>query len=122
MSTCTGCGESFRKGKRRNVLLPTGELVTRLVCGGCASRALAIVPVRRAALCTCCPGGDTREASVCARCSNEMAHRAVASALAPFIAHIRGLAKAYRLNDDPRAAGLEVAAEVLDAGRITGES
>lgn len=105
MTVCAGCGERFRKGKRRGVLLPTGELVTRLVCGGCASRALAIVPVRRSALCSSCPGSDSREASVCARCSNEMAHRAVTTALAPFIAYIRGLAKAYRLNDDAEGGG-----------------
>lgn len=115
MTTCAGCGSTFRKGKRRAVLLPSGEIAQRLVCGDCAKRAFALVPVRRAVLCTSCPSGDAREASVCGRCSNEAAHKAVGMALAPFVERIRGMLTAYRADAHPNAAGLEMALDVLES-------
>jgi len=44
---CPGCGEPFRKGRKALLLLPTGELEPRRVCGDCASKvALRIVPIQ----------------------------------------------------------------------------
>jgi hypothetical protein len=114
VSLCPACGATFRKGRRRGLLLPSGELTTRLVCPPCAARALSIVPVQRPALCrSCSPPSAAREATVCAGCAGAEADRAYASAVAPFVERLRGLAKAYRLNGDPRAGGLEMAAEIL---------
>jgi predicted amidophosphoribosyltransferase len=115
VSLCPACGAAFRKGKRRPVLFETGELLQRLVCLDCARLALSIVPKRRALLCKQCPPGDTREGVVCARCSNDAAHRAAALVLGPFAERLRNLAKAYRLDDKPQWFGLEMAADMLES-------
>jgi hypothetical protein len=103
------------------VLLPSGDLVARVVCLACAKRAVAIVPVKRSQLCSSCTiPSDTREASVCGRCLNEQVHKAVTMSLQPFATHLHGLAKAYRLNSDPKAEGLQMAAELLESARPEG--
>ena len=49
MSTCPACGDAFRKGRKALILLPTGELSPRVVCGPCATTvAVRIVPVSKA--------------------------------------------------------------------------
>jgi hypothetical protein len=52
---------------------------------------------------------------VCARCSNDAAHRAAALVLGPFAERLRNLAKAYRLDDKPQWFGLEMAADMLES-------
>ena len=48
MSSCPACGDDFRKGRKALVLLPTGELVPRIVCKDCASTvAVRIVPMNK---------------------------------------------------------------------------
>jgi hypothetical protein len=92
----------------------SGDVVVRLVCRVCAGRALAIVPMLRSTVCGQCRDHD---ASVCGGCANDNAHRAVRTALQPFAERLRQLAKAYRLNADPRHEGLDMAADILDAAR-----
>lgn len=50
MSRCPACGDAFRKGRKALILLPTGELSPRVVCGPCATTvAVRIVPVSKGA-------------------------------------------------------------------------
>lgn len=46
MKRCGACDTPFHKGRRRLVLLPTGELVSRLVCQTCAAGGVCIVATR----------------------------------------------------------------------------
>lgn len=114
MSTaCPACGEPMRKGHRRYLQMPSGELVMRVVCKACVKRALQVVSVSRTAPpCDVC---RDKGASVCTGCSALMVAKAHALKLAPYVEQIRKLAKAYRLNDDPKHEGLEMAADVLEA-------
>ncbi|HTA20260.1 MAG TPA: hypothetical protein VK989_13270 [Polyangia bacterium] len=43
MSRCKGCGAEFRRGLKRSLLLPSGDVVGAIVCRACASRALSIL-------------------------------------------------------------------------------
>lgn len=116
MSTCPTCGESFRKGRRTSVITDAGDIVVRLVCPRCAKRAVKIVASTRAKLCNLCPPGETREATACSSCLNKCAHSAVVASWQPLVERLRGAAKAYRLNGDPLATGLEMAADIIMAG------
>lgn len=43
MSRCKACGATFRRGKIRSILSPSGELQSAIVCPSCAGRCLKIV-------------------------------------------------------------------------------
>jgi hypothetical protein len=115
MTICRTCGNAFRKGKRRHVLLPDGTLKPFLVCGSCAAKAVSIVPVDRGGVCSACrPTSEARTATLCSGCANTMALGAVRGVLQPYADKLRKLAKAYRLNSDPKHEGLDMAADVLE--------
>jgi hypothetical protein len=92
---CHTCGETFRKGRRVSVLLPTGELAGALVCIACADRALRIVaPLPNAA-------STVRE-------------RIIPNAT---LALIRTRLQSFRL---PYAEGVVVEADSYASGRVSG--
>jgi len=116
MNLCPGCGNAFRKGRRRMVLMASGELVSRLVCAPCAvGRAVGIVPCIRANPCANCGHRTKNTASTCGDCLNAAVHSAVTKTLAPFAAELYRLAKVCRLDSHPDAPGLERAADFLAA-------
>lgn len=95
---CPGCGESFRKGKRRAVLQEDGSVRVALVCGKCSKRAFAVVrPVGAAAsLCATCKAVPARVCSGCAA-------RARADLILPVLTALQGLVTASRLQGDEKA-------------------
>ena len=70
--SCPGCGEAFRKGKRRGILQEDGSVRVSMVCGACSKRAFTVVrPVGDAAcLCAVCKEVPARICSGCARRSH----------------------------------------------------
>jgi hypothetical protein len=93
--SCPGCGESFRKGKRRGILQEDGSVRVAMVCGACSKRAFAVVrPVGDAAcLCKVCKVASAR---ICAGC----ARKARADLIAPVLMALRGASKAFGLQGD----------------------
>jgi hypothetical protein len=92
-----------------------------ITCPSCAGPLTAAVP---ALLET--PDGAIRKADVCKRCRREASPAALVRVdwatssrmvLAPFVQHLRRIAKVYELNDDGRATGLRQAADILEEGR-----
>lgn len=92
---CPGCGEAFRKGKRRGILQEDGSVRVALVCGACANRAFAVVrPIGNATcLCAVCKAVPARICSGCAR-------RARAELIAPVLKALTGLVQASKLQGD----------------------
>ena len=88
MTTCSACGEPAKLTPREVFVLVGGELVPARVCAACEARAIRIVAVSTS--------------------------RETGAILAPLVERLRGYAKAYALNKDDRAPGLEHAADVLD--------
>lgn len=118
MSRCAACGAKFNKGRRRHVILASGDLVVRLVCPSCAGRAVMIVPVVRGPACVHCPPGDAADATTCNPCLNAITHKAIRASLAPFVDRLRSLSKAYTLDATlGLGPGLAMAADILDTAR-----
>jgi hypothetical protein len=118
MTSCPACGVPFRKGRRRYMLQPDGQILPRLVCTKCAlGRSIQIVTQTRRSPCVTCKPGEAHDATVCAGCSNAQAHNAVRKALEPFAEHFRNLAAVYRKTGHPSAVGLAQAADILDEAR-----
>lgn len=46
----------------------------------------------------------------------EPTHQHVVLALGPLVTHLRRIAQAYGLNNDPKAEGLEMAADIVERG------
>lgn len=102
-STCPTCGNHFspRTGVVASVLTGHGTLAPVKVCTHCAARGLLLL------------AGDS-----------SLSQRA---ALAPFVAYLRKIAKAYELasRDDKigtQSMGLAQAADILEAGRLPAQS
>jgi hypothetical protein len=109
VTPCKGCGQRFRKGKRRAVLAEDGTVTIAIVCGECAARAFAVVrPIGGAAnLCTVCKARPARQCSDCAA-------KARADLVVPILAQLAGLARAAELSGQKeRADALEAAAHAL---------
>lgn len=92
---CPACAETFRKGRRRGVLLEDGSVKVQLVCGACAARSFAVVrPIGSAAsLCTICKETPAR---ICAEC----ARKARAELIAPVLMALRGVVRVAQLQGD----------------------
>lgn len=114
---CPTCAKPFHKGKRLHVLLETGDLVVRVVCGACFRRSLRVVAMSRGFPCRQCKPGEARDATHCGDCVNEAVHKAVVVCLQPFIDSLESKAKAYRLDNNPLHHGLTMAAELLRVAR-----
>jgi hypothetical protein len=122
--TCPTCGDDFRKGKRVMVLDDVGGLSPRLVCLGCATRAVSVVTTARTTIvCGACSKND---ATTCDACVNDAAHRAAQLVVKPYSEYLRKLAKgaAMAKGSSPSpdvsagiALGLVQAADILDGNR-----
>lgn len=88
---CGLCGQAFRNGRRVEVLVDRA-LRPAILCQSCAALGVTIVA----------PALESQ----------------VRAAGALFARHFRKLAKGYRVHDDACARGLELAANMLESGRL----
>lgn len=112
MKRCKSCGRACRKTSL--ALVPTDEGVKRArVCAACIARGITIIPTTGAQRCTC---GEL--ASTCVGCARKRETRDVAGVTKAACKKLRKLAGAYRASGsrDGRAEGLEMAADILEAG------
>ena len=122
MSACTACGRQVRKTKIALVPSAGGGTGRARVCLDCFARAVTIVPLV-AGRCSC--GGV---ATSCVGCVRDAAPRDAAAVVKAAAAKLRKIGAAYRSEAhragdsvdtnyaEGRAAGLDQAADVLDAG------
>lgn len=115
MRPCAGCGEPFRKGKRRGLLQEDGTVRVTLVCARCAARAFAVVrPMGSAAhACTLCHDRPARVCSDCARRTRE-------ALVGPVVRALRAMVEASRLQGreaDERAYDHAICALLAQAGQ-----
>lgn len=88
---CPVCGLAFRTGQMVHIL-SGGAVRSVVACQRCAGKGITIVA----------PEVEARAREL----------------VGPFAIHLRKLAKGYRLNDEKIAIGLEIAAGILESGRL----
>ena len=117
---CSACGNNANKLRRRPVYNPHERTLTPgMVCTTCWLNGLAICVMTRKQPCSLCTPGHEADAKVCLSCAKDIGEKAVKGAWVPYVKRIRKLAKAYKLNDDGRAEGLTMAADMLERGGIS---